>query len=187
LRFLEKHLATDQEKLKQECEQSIQYIDQVIEEVRRLSRDLSPSILEDLGLSNAIQWLINNFSTNNNMSFTLDKDDVDLDHLFFQDSQIIIYRIFQEAFTNIEKHSHASRVSVSIKTRNQGLHLSVEDNGSGFDITQTLKSKTARQGLGLVTMQERTRMLGGGLEVASEKGKGTRIDVYLPLEKSEEQ
>jgi PAS domain S-box-containing protein len=186
LRFLEKHLATDQEKLKEECEQSIQYIDQVIEEVRRLSRDLSPSILEDLGFSSALQWLINNFSKNNNLSITLQKDDVDMDRLFSQDSQIIIYRIFQEAFTNIERHSQASRASVSIKKAEKGIHISVEDNGSGFDITQTLKSEVARQGMGLATMRERAKMLGGSLEIVSEEGKGTRIDVDLPLGKNQE-
>lgn len=186
LRFLEKHLATEQEDLKKECQQSIQYVDQVIEEVRRLSRDLSPSILEDLGLSNALQWLINNFSRNNNLSITLHKDNVDMDHLFSQDSQIVLYRIFQEAFTNIEKHSQASRASVSIKKGDGGLYVSVEDDGSGFDITETLKSGVATQGMGLVTMQERARMLGGFLEIVSGKGKGTRIDVYLPLEKNQE-
>jgi signal transduction histidine kinase len=108
-----------------------------------------------------------------------------LDHCF-QDSQIIIYRIFQEAFTNIEKHSDASRASVSIKKGDGGLYVSVEDDGSGFDITETLKSGVATQGMGLVTMQERARMLGGFLEIVSGKGKGTRIDVYLPLEKNQE-
>jgi len=186
LRFVEKHLATEQEDLKKECGQSIQYIDQVIEEVRRLSRDLSPSILEDLGLSNALQWLINNFSRNNNLSISVHKDEVDMDHLLSQDSQIILYRIFQEAFTNIERHSQASRASVSIENGEKGLHISVEDSGRGFDITQTLTSEGGRQGMGLATMQERARMLGGALEIVSEKGKGTRIDVYVPLEKNQE-
>jgi PAS domain S-box-containing protein len=186
LRFVEKHLAAEQEDLKKECGQSIEYVDQVIEEVRRLSRDLSPSILEDLGLSNALQWLINNFSRNNNLSISLHKEDIDMDHLFSQDLQIILYRIFQEAFTNIERHSQANLGSVSIKKRGEGLYVSVEDNGKGFDITETLKSDVTRQGMGLVTMQERARMLGGALEIVSEKGKGTRIDVYIPLEKNQE-
>ena len=186
VRFVEKHLATEQEDLKKECGQSIQYIDQVIEEVRRLSRDLSPSILEDLGLSNALQWLINNFSRNNNLSISVHKDEVDMDHLLSQDSQIILYRIFQEAFTNIERHSQASRASVSIENGEKGLHISVEDSGRGFDITQTLTSEGGRQGMGLATMQERARMLGGAFEIVSEKGKGTRIDVYVPLEKNQE-
>jgi PAS domain S-box-containing protein len=186
LRFVEKHLATEQEDLKKECGQSIQYIDQVIEEVRRLSRDLSPSILEDLGLSNALQWLINNFSRNNNLSISLHKDDIDMDHLFPQDSQIVLYRIFQEAFTNIERHSQASCASVSIKMGGEGIYVTVEDNGNGFDIAETLKGGMTGEGMGLVTMRERARMLGGFLEVVSEKGKGTRIDVYLPLEKNQE-
>jgi signal transduction histidine kinase len=113
LRFIEKNLQEDQTILKKECEDNLQYIDQVIEDVRRLSRDLSPSILEDLGLSAALHWLINNLMKNYLIEISLDVEDIN--HLFSQDAQIIIYRIFQEALTNIGKHAQATKVSVVMK------------------------------------------------------------------------
>jgi signal transduction histidine kinase len=108
--FIEKHLLAYQTELKQECEYGIQYLDQVIENVRRLSRDLSPSILEDFGLSAALRWLINNFAKSHTMKVTLDM--VDMDILFPQESHVIVYRIIQEALTNIGKHSQAKSVSI---------------------------------------------------------------------------
>ena len=182
LKFLEKNFEKDPEKVREECEQSFQYIDQMIEEVRRLSRDLSPSMVEDLGLSNALRWLINNFGRNNSLELTLDIKDADIDHLLSQVAQVVIYRILQEALTNIGKHARASHVSVAIDRQDKDLSLLVQDDGKGFDVTEALRSKAPSKGLGLVTMQERAKMLGGTLEVWSQKGKGTRISLHFPLD-----
>ena len=88
--FVEKNLLEDQAEIKQECEYGLQYIDQVIENVRRLSRDLSPSILEDFGLSAALRWLINNFAKSYNMKVILDMTDVDF--LLPQETHVVVYR-----------------------------------------------------------------------------------------------
>jgi PAS domain S-box-containing protein len=177
LKFLRRTERT--EKVRQECEQSFQYIDQVIEEVRRLSRDLSPSMVEDFGLSNALRWLINNFGRNNSLELTLNIQDADIDHLLSQEAQVVIYRILQEALTNIGKHAQASHVSVAIDRQDKDLSLLVKDDGKGFDVTEALRSKAPSKGLGLVTMQERAKMLGGTLEIWSQKGKGTRISLHF--------
>ncbi len=181
LSFIEKGLKQDQVTVKEDCETISQYIDQVIENVRRLSRDLTPSILEDAGLSAAIHWLITNSKKNYKINMALDV--VDIDHLFSRDAQIIIYRILQEALTNIGKHGQAKNVSLVIKKHDDGVSFSVEDDGIGFDVGKVAMVNPDERGLGLAIMDERARMLGGSLELWSEKGKGTRISFHIPLEK----
>ena len=181
LSFIEKGLKQDQVTIKEECESISQYIKQVIENVRRLSRDLTPSILEDAGLSAAIRRLISNFNKNNNINMTLDITDID--DLFSQDAQIIIYRILQEALTNIGKHAKAKNVSMAIKKHDDRVSFSIEDDGIGFDVPRAAMVNPDERGLGLTIMDERARMLGGSLELWSEEGKGTRISFHIPLGK----
>lgn len=181
LSFIKKGLKRDQVTIKEECETISQYVDQVIENVRRLSRDLTPSILEDVGLSAAIHWLIANSNKNYHTNMTL--DGVDIDHLFSPNAQIIIYRILQEALTNIGKHAQARNASVMIKGYEDGVSFSIEDDGVGFDPLRAATVNPNERGLGLAIMDERARMLGGSLEIWSEEGKGTRIFFHVPLKK----
>jgi signal transduction histidine kinase len=181
LSFVEKGLKQDQVTVEEECETISQYIDEVIENVRRLSRDLTPSILEDAGLLAAIRWLIAN--TNKNYRVNMSLDVVDIDHLFSQNAQIIIYRILQEALTNIGKHAQAKNVSMVIEKHDDGVSFSLEDDGIGFDVLGVSTVNPDERGLGLAIMDERARMLGGSLEIWSEKGKGTRISFHIPPEK----
>ena len=115
LNFIEKNLSEHQTELKQECEYGVQYIDQVIENIRRLSRDLSPTILEDFGLSAALRWLINNFAKSYTIKVVLNM--IDIDSLLPRDSHVVVYRTVQEALTNIGKHSQAKNVSITIHVR----------------------------------------------------------------------
>ena len=179
LMFIEKGLRKDQATIKEECESISQYVDQVIEEVRRFSRDLTPAILEDAGLLVALRWLIGNSNKNHHIDMTMDV--MDLDDLLSQDAQIIIYRIFQEALTNIGRHAQAKNVSLMIQKHNGGVSFSVEDDGIGFDVLRTATANPSEKGLGLTVMAERAQMLGGSLELWSEEGKGTRISFWIPL------
>jgi signal transduction histidine kinase len=181
LSYIEKHLEEEQKDLKKECRYNLSYIDQVIENVHRLSRDLSPSILEDLGLSSALRWLITNFGKN--YSTKMISDVIDIDHLFPQSTQIVVYRIVQEALTNIGKHSEAKTVSLVVKRDDSAVSFSVEDDGKGFDVRKAIMKDAGERGLGLPSMDERARMLGGSLDVWSEEAKGTRITVRIPIEK----
>jgi len=181
LRFIERNLQVDQTALKEECERNLEYIDQVIEDVRRLSRDLTPSLLEDLGLSAALRWLIHNFTQNDHFQISLDMREID--HLFPLQAQIIIYRIFQEALTNIGKHAQATQLSVIIKEENGHVSFSVEDNGMGFDVKEVSTRGIHEKGLGLTIMDERVQMLGGSLKVDSQEGRGTRVTFTVPVEK----
>ena len=174
-------MGKDQTRLKGSLTSTCQYVDQIVENVRRLSHNLSPAILEDLGLCAALRWLFNSFSEQNNIHITLVMEDID--RLFCHQSQLIIYRIFQEIFANIGKHSQATQVSVRIQKRNGEVTIAVEDNGQGFDIQEVNARSETQKGMGLTTMEERARMLGRPLERTSQKGQGTRIAFAVPFDR----
>ena len=111
IRAIERGLGSHQQDLKSGCLELLRYLDGVIDDVRRLSRDLSPAILEDLGLQSALRYLIDGVSKHYTVSYSFEVED--LDDLFTVDAQIIIYRIFQECLTNISKHAGATKVSIS--------------------------------------------------------------------------
>jgi PAS domain S-box-containing protein len=179
MNFIEKNLSEQQADLRKECAKAAEYIDQVIENVRRLSRDLSPTILEDFGLSAAIRWLINNFAKRYTIKVTLDM--IDIDALISRDSHTSVYRIVQEALTNIGKHSGAGSVSLTIKRDTSVVWFSIEDDGKGFDAIKTVAKGLEEKGLGLATMRGRAEMLGGTLAVRAKEGKGTRISLSIPI------
>ena len=180
IRVIQKDLGDDQQDLKERCVELLLYLDGVIDDVRRLSRDLSPAILEDLGLQSALKYLIDGFSKHYTVRQTFEAGD--LDQLFPSEAQIIIYRIFQECLTNISKHTEATEVSVTIKGHNGLISLMIEDNGAGFDPAMVLARRAAGRGLGLAALDERARMLGGTLEIRSQPGAGTRINLVIPVD-----
>ncbi|MBU0908158.1 MAG: PAS domain S-box protein [Proteobacteria bacterium] len=165
--------------LKKECDAVINYINEVTENVRRLSRDLSPSILEDLGLTIAVRRLVESSGKLYNITCSLDM--TELDGLFSRDQKITVYRIVQECLTNIAKHSKASHVAVTLRRQKDSFFFRVEDDGQGFDVQDAYGRDHAKYGLGLSAMNERVRMLGGSLDVWSRQGTGTRISFTLPL------
>ncbi len=167
------------ESLRHPCEEQMHAIDQIIENVRRLSRDLRPAALDDLGLSAALQWLIKNFEKNFNIHITVDTPNID--PFFGHDAQIMVYRVFQEALTNVGKHAGAKNISVVIKRQDGQISFAVEDDGKGFDLTKALTRKALDRGLGLSTMEERIRLLKGLLTVWSQEGVSTRISFTIPI------
>lgn len=183
IRYISKNLREDQKNLNEECEDIRQYIDQVLENVRRLSRDLSPSILEDIGLSAALKWMLNTFMRNNK-NINVMHDIMDIDNLFSQSEQINIYRIIQESITNIEKHAKANNISVVIKRFHDSVTFIVEDDGQGYDINELFGNELFEKGLGLRSLKERVWMLRGDLDISSNVGKGTKITINIPLTKS---
>jgi PAS domain S-box-containing protein len=185
VRYISKKLREDQEALNDECEDIRLYIDQVIENVRRLSRDLSPTILEDLGLTAALRWLIHAFMKNNE-NINVKHDIMDIDNLFSQGAQINIYRIIQESITNIEKHAQANNVSVIIQRLQDQVSFVVEDDGKGYDKNEGFGDEVFEKGLGLKSLKERVWMLRGVFDISSNEGKGTRITINIPLTKGEQ-
>jgi len=179
--FIEKNLPKNRVELKEAGRQSLDDIDRIIDSLARLSRDLSPSILEDIGLTPALRWLVDNFVKNYRIE--LASEITDLDHLFPRNSQIMIYRIFQEALTNIGKHAKASKVSIRVREEGEAMAFFIEDDGRGFDLKAAAAKGPSEKGLGLATMRERARMLGGSLDLSSEQGQGTRIILRIPTER----
>jgi len=179
LRSIEKKLLKEQIELKKDCEDLRDYIDNLIEDVRRLSEDLSPSILDNLGLSAALEWLIDRFTRHYNIKVSIDLEEID--HLFSPEAKINIFRLIQESLTNIAKHAQASHMEVVIKRKNDTVFFLVKDNGKGFDIRHPEIKNSTEKGWGLTIMDERLKMLGGSLEIMSKKGEGTRINFSIPI------
>jgi PAS domain S-box-containing protein len=178
---IEDQLAPEQQHLKANCEHMLSYIDTVIENVRRLSWDLSPSSLEDLGLSSALGYLVDETCRNHNMQRAVVMDEID--HLFPPEIQINIYRIFQESLTNVVKHARATLVSVNITREDGKVSFMIRDNGRGFNLKQAMSGKVAKRSLGLTAMNERALMARGSLQISSRRGQGTIIAFSIPTDK----
>jgi PAS domain S-box-containing protein len=173
-REIKKGLPPEEQRLQEECQGMLTNLDQVVDKVRRLSHDLSPMILEDLGLSAALQHLIREFSKHNHLE--CDFQEIDIDDLFPLEAQVAIYRIFQECLTNIGKHSQATRLRVAIDRGPNRVSFLIRDDGKGYSPDKRRRG----QGLGLVAMEERARMVGGHLSVQSREGQGTSISFEIP-------
>jgi PAS domain S-box-containing protein len=177
--FIKRKLEEKQSDLGRECETTLHYITQIIENVRRISRDLSPSILEDFGLEAALRWLAGHFSGNCGIPVFLDLGKMNFS--FPNEVQILIYRVIQEALTNVGKHSEATEVWIRAFKREETLSFCVKDNGRGFDLKKVFEPNLNGGGLGLAAMRERARMLHGWFEIDSQQGHGTTITLSFPL------
>lgn len=171
----------DQGLLCKDCKKIEQYIDQIIENVRRLSTDLSPSVLEDLGLTTALRMQSTDFAKLHSLKLSLKI--ADIDNLFSQEAQINLYRFYQETLTNISKHARATKLSVNVGKKNGHISFLVEDDGQGFDPDHIMSMRPSKKGMGLTTLEERARMLGGSFAIWSKPGKGTRISLAIPMGK----
>jgi PAS domain S-box-containing protein len=175
-------LNEDQASLRHFCQEILTYLDGIIENVRRLSLDLSPAVLEDLGLASAIKFLLDELCKHYGIGSCTHQID-DIDQCFSPQAQLDLYRIFQESLNNIGKHAHASQISVFIRRQGDRVAFQVEDNGQGFDVQQVLSRQASARGLGLAAIDERLRRLGGSLQIWSQQGRGTRINFVLPMDK----
>lgn len=181
--YIKNRLDKEQVDVRKECEDAVEYTDQVIENVRRLSRDLSPTILEDFGLSAAIRSLAANFGKRHGITVSLDL--LDLDSFIPRRSSTLAYRIVQEALTNVAKHAHARSISLFAAEEKGMFCLAIVDDGAGFDVDEAGARGPSEKGLGLATMKAHAEMLGGTLNICSEAGKGCRITLTLPTKGDE--
>lgn len=180
VKCIEEGLAEHQAELKESCRNTHRQIIGIIENTRRLSHGLSPALLEELGLSAAIRRMIEDFTEQTEVRVSLDMEA--LDHLFRRETEVIVYRIFQEAFTNIRKHAGATHVTVSVVRGKDGVTVCIEDNGRGFQPREVKGRCRPERGLGLIAMDERVRMLGRTLHRSSDPGRGTRIVFSVPMD-----
>jgi len=155
-------------------------VEQTLRMVRNIAMLLRPSMLDDLGLTPALAWLIRETSRSSGLEIEADVDPA-LD-LLPDTHRTCLYRVVQEALTNVSKHAGAHKVEVSLKATGEWVVGTIADNGCGFD-TGAIR----RDGLGLVGMDERIRELGGHLRVISVAGQGTRAEFRLPIPKAGEE
>jgi PAS domain S-box-containing protein len=178
LSILQKKSTGMPEDLTLEFSQALKNIDEMTENIRRLSRELRPSVIEHMGLLEALHWLFEDFSLKYGIK-VLDSIK-EIKKNFSKEQEIIIFRIFQEALLNIGKHAQATQVTMSIAEEKKLTVFLIQDNGKGFN-TKTVRGKELlRKGLGLIAMQERALMAGGTIEIKSEPGKGTLITFAIP-------
>lgn len=143
-----------------------------LNEVRNMALLLRPSMLDDLGLVAAVEWQAREVSKRTGM--VVDTTDENVSDDLPEDHKICMYRIVQEALNNVSKHAQAKRVRIMVTQIPGHLQASVEDDGRGFDAAHV-------RGLGLLGMSERVSQLGGSLKITSDRGRGTRVWVDLPL------
>jgi len=160
----------------------VSLIQEAVEEVRRVCKNLRPPILDDLGILATISWFCREFGKIYG-NIVVEKEILLAEEAVPQKIKISIFRVLQEAFNNIAKHSGADLARVVLKRDEAGALLLVEDNGRGFDVEAALAQKGSETGMGLVSMKERATLSGGSLEIASAPGKGTRIRALFPSPK----
>ena len=154
-------------------------LDQAEKQLRRLSHELRPTILDDLGLVPALQFLTEGISRRAELSIRIRSS---LEGRYAPNIEIALYRVIQEALTNVTKHARAKNVEIQLSNVAKHLHCLVHDDGVGFDVPSVLSCKE-RSGLGLVGIRERLNAVGGTLQIDSVVGRGTELLVKIPVEK----
>jgi len=163
-------------KLREELENIGSLASQSIAEARRISHDLHPYQLDHLGLTGAIDAMIDAAAESSGIAFKRQLDNVD--GLFPKDTAMNFYRVVQESLNNILKHSRARKASLRLERDVREVQLQIEDAGRGF---RAGKRAAGGDGMGLKNIAERVRLLGGRLKIDSRPGRGTRIDVTIPV------
>ncbi len=177
------NLATSREPLSEtvigQLEEFQELIDSILRNVRRFSRDLRPSVLDDLGLLPALEWLTANLVKEAGIKTELE---VHGDRRRLPpEAELALFRIVQEALRNIRKHSQASRVVTVVEFGEGRVRITVDDNGQGFELPGRTSDLAIAGKLGLIGIHERIHLLGGTLTVHSEPGKGTTMTVDVPV------
>jgi signal transduction histidine kinase len=161
-------------------ERIISIVRDTIEEAHRISSNLRPSSLDDMGLISAIRSLCLELQEVYE-GVEIEQDMTVQETEIHRSLKIVIYRVFQEALNNVFKHSKADSIHVSLKKTERSLMLSIRDNGEGFDPEAMLSYEGRTCGMGILGMRERTELSNGTFEITSQKGKGTVIEARWPL------
>lgn len=177
LEFLKSKLNKDSSKeIKERLTALMILTDETIKLTRKISQELRPSILDDLGLISAIDWLKEQYNQRTDIHFTLDMPKKDIN--IKEEYATAVFRITQEALTNIVRHAEARNVEIKVEILNSSISLKVQDDGKGIIKNNKIeKDKT----FGVFGMKERAAMLGGEMKIDSQPNKGTTINVSLPI------
>jgi signal transduction histidine kinase len=175
--WLNKKMVTEDEIVKLKMNSMIHLIDETVKTVRRISSNLRPSILDDLGLIAALEWQSEEIEKRSEIKVDFSTDMVEPDITVAMATGI--FRIYQEVLTNAVRHSNAQTIISSLELKDNCLILKIKDDGRGMDTTIAGTKKT----LGLIGIKERTFVLGGKYDLKSEPGRGTEVQISIPLYK----
>ncbi|HTS76860.1 MAG TPA: GAF domain-containing sensor histidine kinase [Bryobacteraceae bacterium] len=180
MELIEQALPDTENEWREKLREARDLTERTILEMRRLIAALSPAVLEQLGLGAALRQLVNRFGRLHPCRVRLQLSKMGT---LPQQTEIIVYRLVQECFNNIGKHAGATHVNISLASADGRLKLSVEDNGSGFNVEEAMAK---RESFGLSGMRERVALLGGAFRVESRtegSKRGTKISIELPIAK----
>ena len=163
----------------EELDDTMDLVGQVLADVRDLSLELRPSLLDDFGLESALRWYVDREGKRAGYQVHVITSNLKI-HLP-QWIEITCYRIVQEALTNASRHAHASEVVIELCDDQHEIMLSVQDDGEGFDVVKAQESASKGNSLGLLSMRERAELIGGTLTVRSKPGAGTVVNARFPL------
>ena len=153
-------------------------IDKSLKELRRVVIGLRPPALDELGLDHALRKSLEDLKSD---GMICKFSEVGTRTRLSSSVEIAVYRLVQEALTNIRKHAHATKVSLRLQFQEDALLVEVHDNGNGFDLSQTLDSAIAVGHMGLLGMKQRAKMLGGDIKIKTGAGAGTTLTLSLPI------
>lgn len=175
IEWLSNEIADKKENVQKKINTLVGMIDNIVKTVRKISSELRPAALDDLGLLPALEWQCQEFEIRSGIktNFISEIEDLELP----SNIAMGLFRIFQESLTNIARHAKATKVNVSLKIDNDKLLMAIKDNGTGFIVAGTENKKT----LGILGMRERAFIMEGEYKITSTPGKGTQVKVIVPV------
>ena len=158
---------------------SIEVLEHAIQRVRDRSMDLRPAVLDDFGLVPAVRWYLERRAARAGFALELRADSAV--RRYPAEVETACFRVIQEAVTNTMRHARATKLCIDIESLDSGLRFAIRDDGAGFDCAAARSRALAGGSIGLAGMEERVELLGGTIEIDSSPGRGTHIEVFLPL------
>jgi signal transduction histidine kinase len=152
---------------------------EALQHVRRYVQDLRPRILDDLGLIASLEWMADDMQKNYKIQTSVSV--AGKEHSLPAEVQLLLFRIAQEALSNVRRHSEASTASITLDISDESIAMAVRDNGQGFDMPERVEDLASAGRLGIMGMAERAKLLNGTLEVRSSRGRGTEVITTIPL------
>ncbi len=151
-----------------------------MENTRKITYDLSPPILYELGLIETMYWLAEKTQKEHHIKtvFTTGLKELEIP----ESNLILIFRIIQELVNNTVKHAQANQLQIKLDVIDNMLEILISDNGKGFNVDALPKAKIGKGGFGLFTIKERVQNLNGKILIHSEESEGTKVKIYVPLE-----
>jgi signal transduction histidine kinase len=175
IHWMRQRFYEDQQPLSEKAQSMSKLIDSTVHAVRRISSELRPKLLDDLGLSAALEWQVQQFQDRTGISCDISSDPEDI--VLDQAQTTAFFRIFQETLTNTTRHANASHVELVLKREDRSVKMTIRDNGRGITAEEAADGRS----FGIVGMRERALSLGGELKIVGVPGQGTTVEVTIPI------